>query len=66
MIDKGTLDAIICGEEGVCDPDKVLSEICRVLKPTGVYICITYGAPEFRLDYLQKLPWKVTHTLLRN
>ena len=64
VIDKATLDAVICGEDGVCDPDKMLTEINRVLKPSGVYICITYGSPEFRMDYLQKLPWKVTHSTL--
>lgn len=32
----------------------MLSEIYRVLSPTGVYICITYGLPEQRMDYFRK------------
>ncbi|KAK8828963.1 hypothetical protein WA538_000966 [Blastocystis sp. DL] len=63
VIDKGTLDAIICGDEATCFPDKVLLEVNRVLKKDGVYICITFGMPENRMDYFQKSPlkWKITH-----
>ena len=32
----------------------MLQEIYRVLSPTGVYICITYGLPEQRMDYFRK------------
>lgn len=68
VLDKATLDAIICGDEGVCDPDKVVSEIYRVLKNDGVYICISYGQPEFRMDYFQNpaQKWKVTHVSIRS
>ena len=67
VIDKGTLDAIICGDEATCFPDKVLLEVNRVLKKGGVYICITFGMPENRMDYFQKSPlkWKITHIPLR-
>ena len=67
VIDKATLDAIICGDEAVCNPDKVISEIYRVLKNNGVYICITYGVPEARMDYFQnpEQKWKITHILIR-
>ena len=67
VIDKGTLDAIICGDEATCFPDKVLLEVNRVLKKDGVYICITFGMPENRMDYFQKAPlkWKITHIPLR-
>ena len=62
MIDKGTLDAVIC------DPDKVVSEVDRVLSKNGMFVCITFGMPENRMDYLQKptLHWKVTHISIRN
>ena len=67
VIDKGTLDAVICGDENVCDPDKVISEVDRVLSKNGLYVCITFGMPENRMDYLQKptLHWKVTHISIR-
>ena len=67
VLDKGTLDAIICGDESSSNPEEALSEINRVLKKNGVYICISYGMPEYRLDYFQSasLKWKVVHISLR-
>jgi len=61
VIDKGTLDSILCGESSVANAKKTLSEIYRVLVPNGVYIMISYGAPDHRLHYLKKpdLHWKV-------
>jgi ubiquinone/menaquinone biosynthesis C-methylase UbiE len=32
----------------------MLAEIYRVLSPTGVYICISYGLPDQRMGYFQK------------
>lgn len=68
VVDKGTLDAIICGDESTCKPDQVLSEVNRVLKKGGVYICVSFGMPEYRMDYFQAptLKWKVVHVPLRN
>src|SRR4051794_9049590 len=54
VIDKGTLDTILCGEGSVTNAQKALSEIHRVLGPKGVYICISYGIPTHRLEYLKK------------
>ncbi|XP_053315318.1 EEF1A lysine methyltransferase 4 [Spea bombifrons] len=56
VIEKGTLDAMMVGER---DPwrvspdtislvDQVLSEVSRVLSPTGCFISITFSAPHFR------------------
>lgn len=67
ILDKGTLDAIICGDESSSNPEQALLEVNRVLKKNGVYICISYGMPEYRLDYFQSpsLKWKVVHISLR-
>ena len=54
VIDKGTLDSILCGDGSGPNAELMLSEIYRVLSPTGVYICITYGLPDQRLGYFQK------------
>ena len=51
VVDKGTIDSILCGDGSGPNADQVLSEIYRVLSPTGVYICVTYGLPEQRLGY---------------
>ena len=33
----------------------MLKEIYRVLSPKGVYICVTYGFPKIRLEFLKKV-----------
>lgn len=53
VIDKGTFDSILCGEGSDTNAEKALSEIYRVLVPTGVYICISYGIPEQRENYFR-------------
>ncbi|KAM7457357.1 hypothetical protein BLSTO_01881 [Blastocystis sp. subtype 1] len=63
VLDKGTLDAVICGDETTCFPEKVVSEVYRVLKTGGIYMLITFGMPENRLSYFENAQekWKVTH-----
>jgi ubiquinone/menaquinone biosynthesis C-methylase UbiE len=34
---------------------KTLAEVYRVLNNKGVYICISYGAPKKRIEYLEKV-----------
>jgi len=60
-VDKGTLDAILCGESSIANADKMLGEISRVLRPGGVFVVVTYGDPPTRLTYLEKpkYGWKV-------
>ncbi|CAD8192011.1 unnamed protein product [Paramecium pentaurelia] len=53
-IDKGTLDAILCGESSSSNAQKVIQEVHRVLGPKGVYLAISYGLPEHRLQYFEK------------
>merc|ERR1712196_111744 len=53
-IDKGTLDSILCGENSTLQVQKALTEVSRVLKPGGAYVCISHGQPSYRLTYLQR------------
>lgn len=53
VLDKGTLDTILCGDNSEDNVEKLLMEINRVLKPNGVYICISYGNEEQRKDFLK-------------
>ena len=39
-VDKGTLDAILCGENSTANAQKMLSELYRVLVPTGADWCL--------------------------
>jgi ubiquinone/menaquinone biosynthesis C-methylase UbiE len=54
VVDKGTLDSLLCGDNSEPNAIKMLNEIHRVLTHNGVYICITYGAEESRLKYFVK------------
>lgn len=43
------------GEYSGLNSKKMLDHIYRVLTPKGIYICISYGIPEYRMPYLQKV-----------
>jgi len=66
IIDKGTLDAILCGSDSDKNSGQMLSECQRVLKKGGFFFVITYGQPQSRLNYLEKsrYKWKVSYQLL--
>lgn len=51
VIDKGTFDSILCGNEFRQNATQMLAEIYRVLAPNGVYICISNGVPSQRMHY---------------
>jgi len=61
VIDKATIDSILCGEGSTHNATKMLSEVSRSLKPDGVYIAVSHGQPSYRLTYLQReeFKWKV-------
>ncbi|KAF2312689.1 hypothetical protein GH714_039670 [Hevea brasiliensis] len=54
VIDKGTLDSILCGNNSRQNAAKMLEEVWRVLRDKGVYILVTYGAPVYRLRLLRE------------
>ncbi|XP_076945375.1 uncharacterized protein LOC143616430 [Bidens hawaiensis] len=54
VIDKGTLDSLLCGHNSKENAGKMLEEVERVLKKEGVYILITYGIPVYRLCLLRE------------
>lgn len=53
IIDKSTLDAVLCSENSNENIVKMINEIQRVLKVNGYYIMITHGCPEKRKFYLE-------------
>ena len=57
ILDKGTLDCILCGDNSVPNAAKMMAEVFRVLAPGGHYMVITYGDPEYRKKYLETQPW---------
>merc|ERR1719454_1437872 len=54
VIDKATIDSILCGEGSTHNAQKMLAEVSRVLQPNGVYIAVSHGQPSYRLTYLQR------------
>lgn len=53
VVDKGTLDALYCSDRAQDVVAKTLSEIRRVLKPGGLFIDISFGAPASRAQLTQ-------------
>ena len=66
VLDKGTLDAILCGSDSSKHANSMLSECQRVLRPGGCLLVITYGQPSSRLTYLEQryYDWEVTYETL--
>ena len=48
IIDKGTMDALLCGNDAYLKVAKMLKESQRILKPGGHFFFISYGTPEAR------------------
>ena len=40
VLDKGTLDSVLCGEGSTANTAKMCSEVSRVLKPNGVFLIV--------------------------
>lgn len=55
VIDKGLLDAIVCGDGAHQNVNLMLDNIYRVLSDTGTYICVSHGTEAERKKYLKNL-----------
>jgi len=51
VIDKGTLDSILCGENSIPIGFKMLKEIYRILSNRGIFVCVSY-AEKSRRDFI--------------
>lgn len=52
VLDKGTLDAMLCGSDSGLNSAMMIAECHRVLREDGVLIIISYGDPKSRLPLL--------------
>ncbi|KAJ8748772.1 hypothetical protein K2173_011327 [Erythroxylum novogranatense] len=61
VIDKGTLDSLMCGNDAPVSAAQMLGEVSRLLKPGGIYLLITYGDPKARIPHLSHpvYNWKI-------
>ncbi|RCV17869.1 hypothetical protein SETIT_3G254500v2 [Setaria italica] len=54
VLDKGTLDAMMCADDAPDGASKMLAEVARLLRPRGIYLLVTYGAPKERVPLLNQ------------
>ncbi|KAL1528000.1 hypothetical protein AB1Y20_009371 [Prymnesium parvum] len=54
IIDKATLDSILCGEGGAQSGARLLAEVARVLKPGGFFFLLSNAPPKQRLPMLEQ------------
>ena len=64
IIDKGTFDCILTGENSFQRAGFLLQNACRGLKGGGSYCMVSHGMPDTRIGYLKSkaLPWAIEHT----
>eukprot|EP00878_Enallax_costatus_P001807 GHUV01001965.1.p1 GENE.GHUV01001965.1~~GHUV01001965.1.p1 ORF type:complete len:491 (+),score=177.40 GHUV01001965.1:514-1986(+) len=55
VLDKGTLDAVLCSSHGQADTIDYVNEVHRLLMPGGVFLLISLGQPHARLAALNAL-----------
>lgn len=53
VLDKGTLDAVLCSSHGTADAAAYVNEVHRLLVPGGVFLLISLGQPHARMAALQ-------------
>jgi hypothetical protein len=58
VIDKGTLDSVLCGDNSVPNGEKMIKEVYRILASNGVFICITYGDEDHRKSFFVNIKLK--------
>ncbi len=57
VIDKGCMDAVLCGEDAFARAGRLVANMHRVLKPGGAYVVITFGEPQARMPFLTRAAW---------
>jgi len=56
VLDKGTLDAVLCSSHGTADAAFYIDEVYRLLARGGVFLLISLGQPHARLAALKAAP----------
>ena len=49
----GTLDSLLCGDTAEQSARNAIREVHRVLRPGGVFLCVTCGTPDSRLEHFE-------------
>jgi len=61
VIDKATMDAVLCGDSSTKNCYFMFKEISRVLKPGGTCLTVSHGRPDSRRNFMdkQEFNWEV-------
>ena len=51
IIDKGTIDSILCGENSIPILDKMMRDVYRILDTNGVFISISFADEDHRKTF---------------
>ena len=54
ILDKSTIDALLCGESAFMNTAIMMRECQRVLKTDGSYMGVSYGTPENRVLHYKR------------
>jgi SAM-dependent methyltransferase len=54
VIDKGTIDSLLCGANSFHNVYAMHKQLSRVLKRGGALITVTYGQPDTRIDHFRR------------
>jgi ubiquinone/menaquinone biosynthesis C-methylase UbiE len=63
VIDKGTVDSLLCGGNSFHNVYAMNKSVSRVMKRGARYVVVTYGQPDTRIDHYRrkKLHFEVEH-----
>lgn len=66
IIDKGLVDSVLGGANSFHNLYTLNRHLSRLLKKGGRYLCVSYGAPETRIDHFRrkKLLFEAEHRLI--
>lgn len=53
IVNKGTMDSILCSNGAITNTRKMMMECSRVLKPHGSMIVVSHGKPDDRMLYFE-------------
>jgi ubiquinone/menaquinone biosynthesis C-methylase UbiE len=54
IIDKATMDCLLCGDSASLNVAMMLREVQKVLKTGGIYVLVSHGDPEMRMVHLMR------------
>ena len=54
IIDKSTIDTLLCGNNAYLSVARLMKECYRLLKMGGIYVAISYVEPKYRLIHFYR------------